>query len=250
MRAHDSYTHHATLVFVAAALLAGSAVALALTTSHATATGTSPTATGAAPVVGLAPVIRSSAAALPVPAALTAATLGLRAGPVAVPLQLQIPSIKVDIPVLGVGITSADVMDAPEGPPNDPVWQQAFWYRGSAVPGAASTALIAGHVDDPLGRPGAFANIDQLHTGDLIVVHDARSGLNVRFSVTGSQTYSLAQTGDPAVLTQIYGAGPVTDSGPTPSTDGLSHLTLISCAGTFVNGTHDHRIVVYAVRIS
>ena len=238
------------MAFVAAALLAGTAIGFALTASRATATGPSYTATGAAPVVGLAPVIRPSAAALPVPAALTAAPLGLRAGPVAVPLQLEIPSIKVDIPVLGVGITSADVMDAPEGPPNDPVWQQAFWYRGSAVPGAASTALIAGHVDDPLGRPGAFANIDQLHTGDLIVVHDARSGLNVRFSVTGSQTYSLAQTGDPAVLTQIYGAGPVTDSGPTPSTDGLSHLTLISCAGTFVNGTHDHRIVVYAVRIS
>jgi sortase (surface protein transpeptidase) len=250
MRPHDSSTHRATLVFVAAALLAGTAVALALTSSHAIATGPSPTATGAAPVVGLAPVIRPSAGALPVPAALTAATLGLRAGPVAVPLQLEIPSIKVDIPVVGVGITSADVMDAPEGPPDDPVWQQAFWYRGSAVPGAASTALIAGHVDDPLGRPGAFANIDRLHTGDLIVVHDARNGLNVRFSVTSSQTYSLAQTGDPAVLTQIYGAGPVTDSAPTPSTDGLSHLTLISCAGTFVNGTHDHRIVVYAVRTS
>ena len=249
MRLHDPANRHTTAIFVVAALMAVAAITLVLTTSHATATDRSLPSPGAGPAVGLAPVIRASDD-LPVPGALADATLGLRAGPVAEPLRLQIPSIHVDIPVLGVGITSEDVMDAPEGPENDPVWQQAFWYRGSAVPGAASTALIAGHVDDPLGRPGAFANIDQLHPGDPIVVHDQRTGLNVRFSVTASQTYSLTQAAESAVLTQIYGAGPVTDSGPTPSPDGLSHLTLITCAGTFVNGTHDHRIVVYATRVS
>jgi hypothetical protein len=84
----------------------------------------------------------------------------------------------------------------------------------------------------------------------LIVVHDNRSGLDVRFSVTESTTYSLAQTAEPAVLTQIYGVGPVAGTWPQPSTDGLSHLTLITCAGTFRNGTHDHRLVVYAVRVT
>jgi hypothetical protein len=39
-------------------------------------------------------------------------------------------------------------------------------------------------------------------------------------------------------------------TGPQPSADGLSHLTLITCAGTFRNGTHDHRLVVYATRIA
>jgi hypothetical protein len=251
MRLHDPANDHTIALFVAAALLAVAAIALALTASHGTATATdrSPPATGAGPVVGLAPVIRP-AAALPVPAALVDPTLGLQAGPVPVPLMLEIPAINVDIPVLGVGITSKDAMDAPEGPENDPVWQQAFWYRGSAVPGADSTALIAGHVDDPLGRPGAFANLDQLQPGDLVVVHDSRSGLDVRFSITGSQTYSLAQAAEPAVLAQIYGAGPADATGPMPSSDGLSHLTLITCAGIFVNGTHDHRIAVYATRIS
>ena len=79
--------------------------------------------------------------------------------------------------VAGVGITSEDVMDAPMGPADDPVWQQAFWYRGSAVPGSASTALIAGHVSGPRGRPGAFARVDDLRPGDSVVVHDARNGL-------------------------------------------------------------------------
>jgi hypothetical protein len=160
------------------------------------------------------------------------------------------PSLDVQASMMGVGITAQNVMDAPMGPADAPAWQQAFWYRGSAIPGAASTALIAGHVDDPLGRPASFAHIDQLRRGDPLIIHDRRDGLDVRFTVTGSVTYSLAQTADPVVLAQIYGAGPVAGTAPTPSTDGLSHLTLITCAGTFRNGTHDHRLVVFATRVA
>ena len=144
------------------------------------------------------------------------------------------PSLDVTAAVLGVGMTAKNVMDAPMGPADDPVWQQAFWYRGSAVPGALSTALIAGHIDDPLGRPGVFGHIDSLRPGDLIIVRDLRNGLDVRFSVTRSETYSLEQTTEPAVLTEIYGAGPVAGNGPQASVDGLSRLTLIACVGTFL----------------
>jgi hypothetical protein len=186
--------------------------------------------------------------ALAVPAALTDGDLGLRSGPVPVPLALRMPTIGVDATVLGVGITAGNVMDAPMGPADAPAWQQAFWYRGSAIPGANSTALFAGHVDDPLGRPGTFAGIDRLRPGDPIVVHDTRNGLEVRFSVTGSETYTLDQATEPAVLDQIYGAGPVAGTVPQPSADGLAHLTLVTCAGVFRNGTHDHRLAVYATR--
>jgi sortase (surface protein transpeptidase) len=185
-----------------------------------------------------------------VPAALTDAALDLRAGPVAVPLELRLPSLDVTATVSGVGITPTNVMDAPMGPADDPVWQHAFWYRGSAVPGELSTALIAGHINDPLGRPAVFAHIDQLQPGDAIVVHDTRTGLDVRFSVTASATYSLDETADPVVLSEIYGAGPVEGTPPQPSIDGVSHLTLITCTGAFVNGTHDHRLVVYATRVA
>jgi hypothetical protein len=188
--------------------------------------------------------------ALAVPAALTDEGLGLRAGPMAVPLELLLPSLGVRASVLGVGITPKNVMDAPMGAAEDPVWQQAFWYRGSAVPGALSTALLAGHVDDPRGRPGVFAHIDRLRPGDPIVVHDTRNRLDVRFVVTGSKTFALDQTPDPAVLTEIYGVGPVAGTWPQPSADGLSHLTLITCSGTFRNGTRDHRLVVHATRIA
>jgi sortase (surface protein transpeptidase) len=142
-------------------------------------------------------------------------------------------------------------MDAPEGPRNDPVWQEAFWYRGSAVPGVISTALIAGHINGPRGTQGVFGHIDQLHPGDRIIVHDTRTGLDVAFAVTGSTSFPLDQTTDPAVLRQIYGAGPVAGTTPQRSKDGLAHLTLITCAGGFNTGlgTHDHRLAVFATRV-
>ena len=198
----------------------------------------------------LAPSARLQA--LPVPSALEGPAVGLRDGPSLVPLTLQIPSIGADLTVLGVGITTKNVMDAPEGGPDAPVWQQAFWYRGSAIPGAISTALIAAHIDDPLGRPGAFAHIDRLRRGDTIVVHDTRTGLDVRFEVTVSKAYPVAEWTDPAVLTGIYGAGPVAGTWPQRSPDGLAHLTLITCAGTFRNaiGTHDERLAVFATRVA
>jgi len=70
----------------------------------------------------------------------------------------------------------------------------------------------------------------------------------VRFAVTDSKTYSLDEATEPEVLTEIYGAGPVAGTWSQPSADGLAHLTLITCTGTFVKGTHDHRLVVYATR--
>lgn len=189
-----------------------------------------------------------TARVLPVPAGVTTPDVGLRAGPVAVPLELSMPTLGVTAQMLGVGILPNNVMDAPTGPMEDPVWDQAFWYRGSAIPGALSTALIAGHIDGPGGRPAVFGQIDRLVAGDPVVVHDTRTGLDVRFTVTSTETYPLDQTTDPVVLTRIYGSGPVAGTWPQPSADRLAHLTLITCAGTFRNGTHDHRLAVYATR--
>ena len=241
------------ITLIAMVLLAGSATAER--TTHAVVfTRVAPSTAARAAPLSAAPVTigtRVPVRALAVPAALTKPGLDLRAGPVAVPLRLRIPSIGLDVAVIGVGLTPGIVMDAPFGPPDDPVWQEAFWYRGSAVPGARSTALIAGHIDDPLGRPGTFAHIDRLVVGAVIIVHDTRNGLDVRFAVTGSHSYPLDETTDPAVLTQMYGAGPVAGGGPTRSADGLAHLTLVTCAGVFDHSieTHDRRLVVTATRL-
>jgi sortase (surface protein transpeptidase) len=187
----------------------------------------------------------------PVPAALFTKDLSLRAGPVPVPLQLLIPSINVTSQVLGVGVTAGDVMDAPEGPANDPVWQEAFWYRGSAIPGVISTAVIAGHINGPRGIHAVFGEVGDLRQGDLIIVRDTRTQLDVRFKVTGYTSFTLEEATHADVLRKIYGDGPVAGTTPQRAPDGLAHLTLVTCAGTFNTGlgTHDHRLAVFATRV-
>jgi hypothetical protein len=176
------------------------------------------------------------------------ADLSLNAGPVEVPLELRIPSLKVNAPVLGVGITAENYMDSPKGPIDDPVWHSAFWYRGSGIPGDPGTAAIAGHVNDPLGRPEIFARLHDLRPGQSIIVHDTVSKIDIRFIVDEIKVYSIQESSDPAVLTRIFGVAPLPGAGSEPGSDGLSHLTLITCAGNIVNGRFDHHTVVYATR--
>ena len=166
--------------------------------------------------------------------------LDLWAGPVDVPLELNIPSLEVNAPVLGVGLTSENMMDAPKGLIGDPVWHSAFWYRGSGIPGEPGTAVIAAHVNDPLGRPEIFAHIEDLLPGQSIIVHYTMSNIDIRFIVDEVNVYSVQESSDPTVLAMIFGTAPVSDN--------LSHLTLITCAGNIVNGRFDHHTVVYTTR--
>jgi len=181
--------------------------------------------------------------------ALVPSGVDLHAGPITVPLQLRLPTLEVSAAVLGVGMTTRGAMDAPEGPPGNPIWQEAFWYRGGGIPGDVGTATIAGHVDDTLGRPALFWHLRDLHPGDPVVIHDTRSGMDIRFTVREVATYTVQQASQPAVLAAIYGAGPVAGTGPQPAPDGLAHLTLVTCAGDFAHGSYDHRIVVDAQRV-
>lgn len=189
------------------------------------------------------PTIRATVQPTPTripPDPLFPANLDLWAGPVDVPLELIIPSLDVHAPVLGVGLTSENVMDAPKGLIADPVWHSAFWYRGSGIPGELGTAVIAAHVTDPVGRPEIFAHIEDLIPGQSIIVHDTTSDIDIRFIVDGVNVYSVQESSDPVLLATIFGI--------EPASDNLSHLTLITCAGNIVNGRFDHHTVVYATR--
>ena len=174
--------------------------------------------------------------------------LDLKIGPIEVPLELQIPSLKINAPVLAVGLTAENLMDAPKGQISDPIWHKAFWYRGSSIPGEVGTATIAGHVDDPFGLPQIFAHLQDLQPGDLVIIHVKDTTVDIRFIVDKIMVYSLQEFSSPAVLRQIFGAGPVAGTAPQPSPDGLSHLTLITCTGNFANDHFDHHVVVYATR--
>ena len=174
--------------------------------------------------------------------------IDLMAGPIDVPLELLIPSLKVKAPVIGVGLTSKNVMNTPKGPIGDPIWDAAYWYRGSGIPGESGTATIAGHVNEPLGEPEIFADLEDLHPGDEIIIHYSTIDLDILFIVDQIEVYSIQESSEPAVLAQIFGDGPLAGKGPQPARDGLAHLTLITCAGNIVNGEFDHHTVVFATR--
>jgi len=172
--------------------------------------------------------------------------LDIMDGPIEVPLVLEIPALKVNAPVLGVGLTSSNEMDAPKGPIDDPVWHSAFWYRGSGLPGESGTATIAGHLSDSLGRDEIFVHLEDLQPGDSIIIHYTKQNLDFTFTVDQVAIYSLEESSDPAMLEKIFGIGPVTGKPAQPSSDGISRLTLLTCMGNVVNGRFDHHVVVFA----
>lgn len=175
----------------------------------------------------------------------------LQAPAVGVPLDVVIPSIGVNSPLLAVGMTPAAAMAAPEGGAGSPDWSDTFWYRGSAVPGAVGTATIAGHIDDRFGDYAVFGRLAELVPGDRIFVRDTKSGFSEQFAVTSSHAYTIAQATTRPVLNLIYGTGPPQGEPAQPSSDGLAHLSLVTCTGTWLPrlDTHSERLVVSAVRV-
>ncbi|HEY6379836.1 MAG TPA: class F sortase [Candidatus Dormibacteraeota bacterium] len=167
----------------------------------------------------------------------------------AIPMRFVAPSIGVDIPLYAVGLTAAGAMDAPEGPPSSPKWHQGFWYRGGVEPGQLGTATLAGHLDDNLGRPGAFWNLRKLQVGQTIEVLDQRSGTVLRFRISETDVYNNATVNTAAVLERIFGVDAVAGRPPGTTPETVARLAVITCTGTFTRGEYDHRYVAYAERI-
>ncbi|GAC1410524.1 MAG: hypothetical protein NVSMB57_04380 [Actinomycetota bacterium] len=172
--------------------------------------------------------------------------MSVRARPTRIPLQISIPSLRINARLLSVGITSSGLMDAPRG---HAAWSHAFWYRGGGVPGAVGISTISGHVSTVRGRPSVFAHLRAVRPGAAIFIRDTRTGLRIRYVVVSLTTYSLKQLAKRSTLAKIFGAGPVTGRGALRSPDGLSHLSLITCAGKYSHGSYQSRLVVFATRI-
>jgi LPXTG-site transpeptidase (sortase) family protein len=79
-------------------------------------------------------------------------------------LSLQIPSLKVDVPIVGVpqNNTGWDVTWLTNG--------QAGWLNGTAYPTWDGNTVLTGHVTNASGNPGPFANIKSLKFGDQLTI--------------------------------------------------------------------------------
>jgi hypothetical protein len=239
-----------------APLAAGCAMALLLAAcgsgSNSSTTSATATATAApsSTIAGDASPAPSGAPITPLVARLPTWSSDLHSLPVSIPLRFQAPTIGVDIAMEAVGLTPKNDMDAPEGSPDDPNWNLGFWYRGGVEPGQPGVATIAGHLDDTLGRPAAFWNLRKLVTGDVVQVVDTRTGEVIHFKVTEARVYSNSEASTRPVLTRLFGAEAALAQPPTTfPQDGISRISLVTCAGVFTRGEYDHRYIVYAERV-
>ena len=79
--------------------------------------------------------------------------------------RVRIKAIRVDAPVVAVGLDAEGWVDAP--PPDDP--NLAGWFTGAVSPGEKGTAVVVGHVDNQRG-PAVFYGLGSLKKGNRVEV--------------------------------------------------------------------------------
>lgn len=78
------------------------------------------------------------------------------------PIGIEIPSIKLNAPVVNVGVTQDNVMEVPHNA------AEVGWYSLGVKPGEKGGAILTGHYDTTTGRPAIFYNLRKLKPGDII----------------------------------------------------------------------------------
>ncbi|MEU5404158.1 class F sortase [Streptomyces sp. NPDC005963] len=141
------------------------------------------------------------------------------------PRRVALPAIRVDAPLVAVGLDGSGAIEAPPLSTAD----RAGWYAGAVAPGERGTSVIVGHVDGASG-PAVFFLLGSLERGSRIEVlrEDGRTAV---FEVYGTRTYP--RRGFPAE--QVYRDGPGAE------------LRLITCGGRYTEGYgYEDNVVVFA----
>ncbi|MFD3312906.1 class F sortase [Streptomyces sp. NPDC058694] len=145
--------------------------------------------------------------------------------PPAPPERVRIPSIRVDAPLLGLGLTPQGSLDVPPAGRSD----LAGWYAAGTAPGEKGTAIVAGHVDNADG-PAVFYRLGALEKDSTIEV-ERRDGTVALFSVDAVEVYDARDFPDE----KVYGAA------------GRPELRVITCGGGYSEATgYQGNVVVFA----
>ncbi|MGI5375225.1 class F sortase [Streptomyces sp. CA-251387] len=141
------------------------------------------------------------------------------------PDRIRIPSIRVDAPLMGLGLTKTGSLDVPPAERKN----LAGWYEAGTTPGESGTAIVAGHVDNADG-PAVFYRLGALKKGSTIEV-DRRDGGTALFSVDAVEVYDAKAFPDEKVY------------GPAPRPE----LRVITCGGGYSRTTgYQGNVVVFA----
>ncbi|MFD5257990.1 class F sortase [Streptomyces bobili] len=154
-------------------------------------------------------------------------TLGgaVQALPFSEPDRVRIPAIRVDAPVMQVGLDTDGWVGAP--PAEDP--NLAGWFTGAVSPGEKGTAVVVGHVDNTQG-PAVFYGLGALKKGNHVEVA-RRDGKTAVFEIYGVEVFEKNNfPGD-----RVY------------ASKGSPELRVITCGGGFskANG-YDGNVVAFA----
>ncbi len=142
------------------------------------------------------------------------------------PERLTIPELKVDAPILEVGLADDGTVAVP--PPAR--HNEVGWFDGGPTPGQFGPALFVGHADTRTGR-SVFHDLGRLKPKQLIEVRRA-DGTTAVFEVNSVEHYDK----DRLPVHRVYG------DYSRPS------LRLMTCGGKWLGGDQGYsdNIVVYA----
>lgn len=141
------------------------------------------------------------------------------------PVRLRIPVLKVDSPMMRLGLDASGALKPP--PDDNPAL--SGWYADGTVPGSVGTAITTGHVDTRLG-PGVFFLLGSLRKGATVEIVRADQTTAV-FTVYAVEAYSKKDFPDK----KVYG----------PSS--RSELRVITCGGEYDKGSgYQENVVVFA----
>ncbi|MFI6864763.1 class F sortase [Streptomyces sp. NPDC050421] len=141
------------------------------------------------------------------------------------PVRIRIPGIRVDAPMMRLGLGPDGSLDVPPAGNTDIVG----WYKDGPPPGAKGTAIVAGHVDNAQG-PSVFYDLGAMKKGAAVEVlrQDGRTAV---FSVDAIEVYENDDFPD----RRVYGASE------------HASLRLITCGGGFSDATgYEGNVVAYA----
>jgi hypothetical protein len=141
------------------------------------------------------------------------------------PTRIRIPAIRVNAPLMGLGLTSSGSLDVPPAGNKN----LAGWYEAGITPGERGTAIVAGHVDNTEG-PAVFYDLGGLRRGAVIEV-DRQDGSVAVFTVDAVEVYSARDFPDKKVY------------GPAKRPE----LRVITCGGGYSKLTgYQGNVVVFA----
>ncbi|MFF6950083.1 class F sortase [Streptomyces iakyrus] len=136
---------------------------------------------------------------------------GLRPLPRSRATRLLIPYLRLDAPVMDLGLDRDRRLTAP--PDDDP--KLVGWYRHGASPGEQGTAVAVGHLDTDSG-PAVFAGLTELERGRIVKARRADGRIAV-YTVDKIKSYEKADFPSQ----EVYGAR------------GRPELRLITCGGSY-----------------